>query len=45
MKEIAALNISSNTYEVSFALITFAVVIFMGIIGLFVVVAHRFVFK
>ena len=41
-EEMVALNVSSAaTFEVSFALVTFAVVIFLGIIGLFVVVAHR----
>ena len=42
MKELSVLNnMSSQTFELSFALVTFAIVIFLGILGLFVVVSHR----
>ena len=41
MKELALSMSSSRTNELSVALVTFAVVIFLGIIGLSVVVTHR----
>ena len=41
MKELTLSMSSSRTNELSFALVTFAVVIFLGIIGLSVVVTHR----
>ena len=41
MKELALSMSTSRTYQVSFALVIFAVVIFLGISGLFVVVIHR----
>ena len=42
MKELSAINLtSSHTFELSFALVTFAIVIFLGILGLFIVVSHR----
>lgn len=40
MKELS-LSMSTNSVEVSVALVTFALVIFLGIVGLFVVVLHR----
>ena len=42
MKELAlGMSARSHTNELSFALVTFAVVIFLGIMGLGVVVTHR----
>jgi hypothetical protein len=40
MRELTS-SMSSKSSELSFALLLFAIVIFLGIIGLFVVVAHR----
>ena len=42
MKELSAINVNSHsTFELSFALVAFAIVIFLGILGLFIVVSHR----
>lgn len=41
MKELSAINVNTRTFELSFALVAFAIVIFLGILGLFIVVSHR----